>query len=216
MNRRGFVQTTALGALGLYHTPGIGQIICPSEQWQTWLNEVIINCGVKEIAGWRQLDVALSKAASELLSQADWKGFYPHHARFYFYHGTYAFTVVEKLHEAIGLKEIALPLWSKQADGKWKYVMSLSIFQLEATAKACKALAAKYPDNTMSQYLLPIERRIQKPLLYPGDYQTTRGWVSVTPTIKSSRFTVELKIAADDQLILTEYFASAYCLTCQA
>lgn len=163
-----------------------------------------------------QVDAQLSQSLSILLKQGIWKGFSQQHTSFYFYNNTYAFVVLEKWHSVIDLKEVALPIWAKQADGKWKHLTSLSVFQLEAIAYACDALASEYTDETIADYLLPIATNKQNYLLFPGDYPTLKGLVRVVPKVAPSGVSVYMQIAQDSQAIWEDRFISHYCLTCQA
>lgn len=205
MQRRLFLQLSGVNLVAIPLLPAVGQPFVHLAPWQVWLQKIVEDCAIETLQPLFYTDnlpTDWSESAPTDFAKATRK--------YYFYQQRqYCFTVFEKYHAVAGLLELAVPFWKRQSDGSWQQIACLSLFELEALARASDALSSKTKESPVSAYLLPISRTL------PGTYITAQGYVQMLSIVESAGVRTAVCITDKNGTVWQQDLKSTHCLTCQ-
>lgn len=136
MQRRPFIKLlgTSLGSLPFLS--GYAQLpISSPPTWSQWLSQLVSVCPIESVsvASAGTLPVPLPAVLSGEFSQAE--------NRVYFYEQQqYCFQVFEKMHPTLGILDLMILFWQRQAAGNWEKIACWSLFDLQAIAETSTQL----------------------------------------------------------------------------
>lgn len=202
MNRRAALRLSGIYAMGTPLLSGMKVQFVETILWQTWIQKLEKQCHLEKIFKWFYPGT---------LPKAEIAGFSKATHTYYFYaQGQYCFTILEKTNPTVGLLELAVPVWKRQADGSWKKLTCLSLFELEALAKAAEGLA-KQEEKNLEHCLLP----------YAGckatdeSFTTAQGALAIRSRIGRNGLQTFIEVRKEQHLIWQMAFKSEHQLTCQ-
>lgn len=201
MNRRPFVKLLGTSLIGLPFIPAIQVKENVSQKWQGWLKQLNEACEVETVH--RVLFLNDLPNLPEVVQLGEFSSV---NGNFYFYQARqYCFTVFEKRHSSAGLLELIIPFWKRQPDGTWAQITCLSLFDLEALARATDKVK-----EDAANYLLPAARKHSD----TGTYATQWGQVALTTKIHSDGIHTSIRIKNKENICWQEDFRTSHCLTC--
>lgn len=202
MKRRAMLKLSGAYAMGVPLLTGIKIGFTAPKIWQPWLQLLLDTC---KIESKYELLYPGNLPKEELFD------FEKATNKYFFYdHGQYCFTILEKSHDALGLLELALPVWKRESNESWRKLTSLSLFELEALAKAASTLT-RSERHHIGDYLLPKTEANKS----DETYATTQGAVSMISKVEEQGVFTTVRVLSNQDLILQDEFRSCHCLTCQ-
>ncbi|MBK7871857.1 MAG: hypothetical protein IPJ74_14840 [Saprospiraceae bacterium] len=202
MERRALLKLSSVYAMGMPLLLGRKFRFAETKQWQAWLQLLLEPCEIESKYGLFYTGV---------LPNEELFGFAKATDKYYFYNrGQFCFTILEKNHDSLGLLELAIPVWKRESSGNWKKLTCLSLFELEALAKAASILAKSKEDN-IGDYVLPIAKANK----IDESFTTAQGVVSVKSKVEEKGILTSVRVLNKQELILQDEFRSCHCLTCE-
>lgn len=194
MNRRSFVQHSAMGALV---TSVHASVLLPSlslqDDWQQWLTSVQHACHIRPLSFLSGFDAAQREAIASTFEKPGLTAFDKKRPAYFVYPGHF-FAVIPQQHSRTGLLDLAIPFWAQQPDGNWVQFATFSIFMLEAWAHACNSDA--FPPAEKADYLLPIGTGATTIPQTAAAFLTKKGSVSFKTKLSSKNgITTHIKVS---------------------
>lgn len=201
MNRRPFVKLLGANLIAIPFISAINIKDDVSQRWQSWLKQLNKACEVETVH--RVFFMEDLPKLPEVLQLGEFSSV---NGNFYFYQARqYCFSVFEKRHSSAGLLELMIPFWKRQPDGSWVQITCLSLFDLEALARA-----ANHLNKETAGYLLPTAAKHSD----TGTYTTQAGQVALTTKIHTDGVHTSVCIKNKESIYWQEDFGSSHCLTC--
>lgn len=210
MNRRNFLHTGSLGALGLSLPAGVLSL-----DWQkavnvhSWLQQLAVATGARRRSSLFVWSQALRERIQQTNAFLAKPGFVSEDSTLYFYAAGQAccFYPLVLRHHSTGLNDLLVPVMGRRPDGQWQQLVVLTGYQLEALAQAAKALA---------EHTLPLQDLLLPTGFAPHNgstYATLGGSVSMKTQLHNGKATTELLVRQGTETLYAERFISRHCLS---
>ena len=212
MKRRVFVQSAAISAFGLSLKPGFVPFsLFQSSGVQQWLRALVVATSAKRrssaLVG-RESFEALTATLNAYFSK---RGYHAEHTGFYFYNEQErcCFYPLKLQHSVAGLCDMLVPVLTRDSDGSWRHINTLTGYQVEALARAAKALA-DHP-TPLQHLLLPANGPSRVPA-HIG-FGSEKASIAFSTSLQDGIAKTSISISDHGQVIFKDTFISRHCLT---
>ena len=213
MNRRNFLHTGSISALGLSLPAGILSLDWKkSTDVHGWLQQLASATAARRRSSLFVWSQALRARMLQTNTFLAGRGYVLEDTTVYFYAPAqdYCFYPLALRHRPTGLNDLLVPVLGRNAEGQWQQLVVLTGYQVEALALAAAALAEK--ELPLHELLLPAG-------FIPHDglsYITSRGSVSMETRLHNGRATTELRVRQGTETLYDGTFISQHCLSTAA
>ncbi len=209
MNRRNFLHTGSLSALGLSLPTGLLSLHgIKTQNSHTWLQQLAVAVGAKRRSSMLIWSDALRTSMLQTNTELATHGFLREDTAVYFYSAqSYCFYPLVMRHAASGTTEFLVPVFGRRSDGQWKKLLVLTSFQIEALAHAATALAGQ--ELPLQELLLPAGFAA-----FQGrTYGTVEGSVVTHTQLCNGRSSTDLQVLRGGKTLYTSTIQSQHCLS---
>lgn len=210
MKRRTFVQSAALGALGIGLKPDFSPLsLFAAQGVHHWLRQLTGSCGARWRSTANQSSASFQELTTSLNGYFAKRGYSANNFGYYFYGsaGNACFYALKMRHANTGIQDLLVPVLALQPDGAWRHIFTLSGFQLEALAHAAEAL--KDQELPLQQLLLPDPTGTPS---YTG-FNSQKAHIAFKTLVKSNTTQTSITISSQKTIIYQHEFTSKHCLT---
>ncbi|HNE28239.1 MAG: hypothetical protein U0U46_18335 [Saprospiraceae bacterium] len=208
MIRRSFLQTGALGLLGLSLPSGVSAAIFqPAPNATNWFGQLVSLVGACRRTPFLMHPRALRNQIHQTNTLLAATGFNSRDSSLFFYPDQTDFCFYPLLlHRAsAGLVDLLMPVLGQNADGSWRQIAVLTSYQMEALVRASAALAAY--DAPMAEFLLPAGP------LAGASIPTKRGRVEIETCLENGTAITRISVEERGNVIFSDKFVSEHCLS---
>jgi hypothetical protein len=211
MKRRDFVQSAIVTAIGLPLIPGTSLSVFQENGVQQWFHFLISATSAKRQSHPLQGRASFETATASLNAYFSKRGYQALSSDFYFYNDQQqcCFYPLKLQHSAAGLCDMLIPVLTRDSGGAWHHVNTITGYQLEALARAARALA-EHP-VPLQHLLLPASGPSRVPA-HIG-FGSEKAMVACSTKLKSDIAETNISISVDGQMIFNDTFISRHCLT---
>ncbi len=212
MKRRTFLSTGPLSLLGLSLPAGVLSLTTHQRQGvQHWLPDLARAMGAKRRSAaffWPENLRGQIKTTNTFLAARGYIG--EAAGAFFSAEKSYCFYPRILRRSQAGLLDMLVPILAIGPDGRWRQVLVLTGFQIEALARAAAALAAT--DLPIADLLLPL-RPVQGGA---NGYESRLGRVEMITRVQNSHAYTRITVQNGGEVVYNDYFQSQHTLTTQS
>lgn len=209
MNRRNFLHTGSLSALGLSLPAGMLALELKKTQTvHSWLQQLAVAAGTRR----RSSLLIWSKSLREQMLQSNTyladRGFLREDSALYFYgpDQKYCFYPLVLRHRSTELTDLLVPVFGQRPDGQWQQIIVLTGYQIEALAHAATGLQEQ--TLALHELLMPTGFAPVNGL----EYSTRQGSVSTRTQLHRGVATTVLTVRRGAEILFSETRRSQHCL----